>query len=1182
MTVSIVVVSGTRPAEEALAAVPPADGHEIVDRITADGDASAGFAVAVTRGVASCRGRYVLVLPSDVDLEPGWAPALVALLEAHPEVAAVAPQLRDADGRLVTPSPLAALGRVGDEQGAGPFGCLLVRRSAFVAIGAIDAGAVTAAEAGRALALAWADLDLRVAYQPAVTAVDRAPHRSGGGFARPGAQIDRQNGRARVVGPFDRVLLVHDRVPALAGPLPDRRVFQFLRQMRALWPSSDLAVVALDGHQARRHGPALAELGVEVAAGPRDWERWFGERRLQFSYIFVTGAGVLHRLEHIVGDTQPQATTVLWTGIPDRWMAQSMESFQHPDELDGLRAFEWVLRERFAAAARRADAVWCSYDEDARLLESVAPATRCDVVPFMGERICQGPAFAARDGFVTLGLPEADIVAAHEDAAIAAVTEVLPLLHGRGAAPPLRIATREPSPVVQRLAQQGATLAWVDTDPTKPFQQARVCLAPYRFGTGGRWAIELALASGTPFVTTRLGAFGLDFGDLDPLLVADDMTSLAQLAWDLHRDEERWTYVHERLLTLAAARHSEAALRRAVATAGAAIGLVPSDDPASWPVPTIDRSGRGGPQSVEPTPGRMLRFVPVPRQLPIDRGALLPDIHELSDTEQYRMWLDRHGPTPAVLSSVRFALEQLSYKPKLSVVMPTYNTDPDVLTDAVESVLAQVYDNFELCIADDASSREETLGLLRHYAADERVHVRFLEENRGIAGATNAALELATGDYIGFLDHDDELKPHALAEIVRALNRDAEIDVFYTDWDMRDPDGTLVQPFFKPGWSPDMFRSRNYICHFLVVRKTVLDEVGGLRLTFDGSQDYDLALRLLERTERIGHIAEPLYTWRKVPGSVASVPEAKPYAFEAAKRALADALRRRGTPGEARDGAIVSAYRVKYDIPGEPLVSVIIATRDRLDLLEPCISSIVEKSTYANYEIVVVDNQSAKRETHAYLADFPGRVIRYDHKYNYARIQNFGAAQVDGDLLLFLNNDTEVLAEDWLEALIEHAMRPEVGGVGARLIYPDGRVQHEGIGLGLLGGVAANIAFGGWWGNGDIVRNCSAVTAACLMVRPSVFWQVGGFDEHLRVAYNDVDLGLRIRQAGYENVYTPYARLIHNEGASRKGAEPSEDELLFAQRWRPYEFVDQYYNPHLDPYRPFNIRLEADAAALKG
>jgi hypothetical protein len=216
--------------------------------------------------------------------------------------------------------------------------------------------------------------------------------------------------------------------------------------------------------------------------------------------------------------------------------------------------------------------------------------------------------------------------------------------------------------------------------------------------------------------------------------------------------------------------------------------------------------------------------------------------------------------------------------------------------------------------------------------------------------------------------------------------------------------------------------SRNYICHFLVVRKALLDEVGGLRLTFDGSQDYDLALRLVERTERISHIAEPLYTWRKVPGSVATVPDAKPYAFDAAKRALADALRRRGTPGQAGDGLIVSAYRVKYDIVGKPLVSIIIATRDRLHLLDPCVRSIVEKSTYDRYEIIVVDNQSEQPETHAYLADFPGRVIEYTHPFNYARMMNYAAAQVTGDLLLFLNNDTEVLTEDWLEALIEHAV----------------------------------------------------------------------------------------------------------------------------------------------------------------
>jgi GT2 family glycosyltransferase len=1190
LSIVAVRLPGGRPVSECLASLPDPDGYTVVDvvAVVPPGDTSvpsgaravavdpsAGFAVAVTRGVGAVRGHRVLVLPTDVELEPGWAAPMLLLLDRNPEVAAVTPQTRDLAGALVATAPLAAVATAAEiDDGADLFGCLLLHRSAFVAAGAIDAGARTPGQAGRALAGQWAELGWRVAYQPAARAHDRTAPIEGAAASH---DMVAENLRLEpgALGPFDRILVVHDRVPGPSANLADRRVFQLLRQMRAVWPASEIVVAAVDGHRAGRHEAAMADLGIEVVIGPCDWTRWFEERRLTFSYIFATAPRLARRLHRLRTSSQPQATKVLWLGQPDFWAAQALTAIQFPEEASGLRTYEGAMAERLLAGVRWADHVWCCHAEDRDYLAAVAPGKAVSLVPFMGEPATARP-LSDRQQFATLAMPEADVLAAHEDAAIAAVTQVLPLVHKRGVTPSVRVLTQEPSPAVQRLTEQGATMAWVGTNPAAVLARSRVCLAPYSFGTGGRWAVELAIATATPFVTTSLGARGVDLGDLRPLLVADDVTGLAQRALDLHEDDELWEHVHQRLAALAAAGHSEQALRRGVAMAGAQIGLVPAPDFASRVLPDVRVSN--GHSVIEPAPGRMLRYVPTPREWPIDRRNLLPEIERLNDTAQYQLWLERNGPTTERLSSVKFAVDKLDYRPKISVVMPTYNTDIDVLRDSVESVLTQVYDNFELCIADDASKDDDTRALLERYAGHPKVKIAFLDENRGIAGATNAALELADGDFIGFLDHDDKLKPHALAEIARALNRESDIDVFYTDWDMQDLDGTLVQPFFKPGWSPDLFMSRNYICHFLVVRRSLLDEVGGLRLTFDGSQDYDLALRLVERTQRIVHLPDPLYTWRKVPGSVADDPDAKPYAFDAAKRALADALRRRGTPGEVCDGLIVSAYRVRYEVIGKPLVSIIIATRDRLHLLEPCVTSILEKSTYGRYEIVVVDNQSEEPETAAYFADFPGKVLRYDHPFNYARMMNWAAAQVQGDQLLFLNNDTTVITEDWMEALLEHAQRPEVGAVGGRLIYPDGRVQHEGIALGMLGGVAANIAFGGWWGNGDIVRNCSAVTGACLMVRPSVFWEVGGNDERLRVAYNDVDLGLRIRQAGYENVYTPYCRLFHFEGASRKGAEPSQDEIFFGQRWRPYEFVDQYYNPHLDPYRPFNIRL--DAAAL--
>jgi GT2 family glycosyltransferase len=351
-----------------------------------------------------------------------------------------------------------------------------------------------------------------------------------------------------------------------------------------------------------------------------------------------------------------------------------------------------------------------------------------------------------------------------------------------------------------------------------------------------------------------------------------------------------------------------------------------------------------------------------------------------------------------------------------------------------------------------------------------------------------------------------------------------------------------------------------------------VDGVGRFRPGFDGSENYDLILRLVESTDRIAHIPEPLYSSRSRPGSGTAEAHAKPRIAEAAKLALDDALRRRGRPGKTQDELLPSLFRARYALPGRPRVSIIIPTRDGLTLLKRCIDSVLERSTYDNYEIVVIDNGSRDPGTLAYLANFPGRVIRYDYPFNYARMMNLAAWDVECDAMLFLNNDTEVISPDWIEALLEHGMRPEVGAVGGRLYYPDGRIQHEGILCGVLG-TAANVDHCGYWALGDTVRNCSAVTGACTMIRPRVYWEVGGNDERLRVAYNDVDICLRIRQAGYEIVYTPYAQLRHYESATRSGYEHAEDSPWFEERWRQFDEWDKYYNRNFDRWAMFHLAL---------
>jgi len=572
------------------------------------------------------------------------------------------------------------------------------------------------------------------------------------------------------------------------------------------------------------------------------------------------------------------------------------------------------------------------------------------------------------------------------------------------------------------------------------------------------------------------------------------------------------------------------------------------------------------------------RAVRVWRWLPnLRRTAAADDGLCLND--QYQLWLKANAITPERARQMRQQAEAFAYKPLVSIVVPVYNPEETWLREAIESVRSQIYENWELCLADDASTRRGVRTVLREYAkVAPRIKVKLLEKNVGIAEASNAALALASGEFVGLLDHDDELKPDALFEVVKLLNEDADLDYIYSDEDKREPDGRLVEPFFKPDWSPDLLTAVNYVTHFSVFRREVIERAGGFRKGYDGSQDYDLVLRVTEMTDRIAHIARPLYSWRKVPGSAAAAVRAKDFALRAAKKALKDALSRRGFEGEVEKGLAVGRYRVRYETRGTPKVSIIIPTRDRADMLRRCIESIRKKSTYKNYEIVVVDNDSREQETLDYLASFKGRVVRYPHAFNFAAIINTAAREAGGEYLLLLNNDTEVITPGWIEALLEHAQRPEVAAAGARLLYPDGRVQHEGIIMNLGGGSAGNVDHGGYFGLGECTRNCTAVTGACMMVRKSVFWELGGFDEQLRVAFNDVDFCLRAREKGYWIVYTPYATLYHDESASRGSLHPDEDEQLFRKRWgKPGDFRDPYYNPNLDILRPFNIAVHGIA-----
>ena len=549
------------------------------------------------------------------------------------------------------------------------------------------------------------------------------------------------------------------------------------------------------------------------------------------------------------------------------------------------------------------------------------------------------------------------------------------------------------------------------------------------------------------------------------------------------------------------------------------------------------------------------------------RGVFQPRVPEQRRETLYENWAGRceelrYNPEKAAES-----IERFNYKPTISIVMPVYNVPREYLSKALDSVLNQYYRVWELCVCDDASTVPHVRSVLEDYAArDKRIKVVFSEKNGGIAVASNRALELATGEFVGLLDHDDEIPPDALYEVVKTL-QDVTADIIYSDEDKLDTEGLRCEPFFKPAWSPDLLFSCNYISHFGIYRKSIINQIGGFREGLDGSQDYDLVLRVTEKSDKIVHIPKILYHWRKVSGSAAASTEAKPYAYEAGKKALTETLRRRDIEGEVTTEATPGFYRVRRKLVSAGKVTIIIPTRDRLALLQKCIDSIECKTEYENYEIVIVNNASRERATLEYLARTPHRVIHDAGPFNFSRLNNRAAREVDGDYLLLLNNDIEVISGEWLSAMVEHAQRPEVGAVGAKLLYPDNRVQHAGVILG-LGGVANHshrfvdgYSDLGYFGFANRIRNYSAVTAACLMIRRELFEEMGGLDEeNLAVAFNDVDLCLRLRRRGYLVVYTPYALLYHKESASRGHIVNPNEVSYMMTNWRDEILSDPYYN----------------------
>ena len=536
---------------------------------------------------------------------------------------------------------------------------------------------------------------------------------------------------------------------------------------------------------------------------------------------------------------------------------------------------------------------------------------------------------------------------------------------------------------------------------------------------------------------------------------------------------------------------------------------------------------------------------------------------------EYIKWFNENNKTKEY--------KKLKYKPLFSFIVPTYNVSKKYLSECLDSLLNQSYDNFEICIADDHSSLEETIDTLKEYEKkDSRIKVKYREKNGMISKASNSAIDLANGEFIVLVDNDDTIEKDALYYLALALNENKNLDFIYTDEDKIDFSGKYMEPHFKADYSPDTLMSVNYICHLSCIRKSLVDEIGGFRSEYDGAQDYDLFLRITEKTNKIYHIDRVLYHWRQTATSTAGYLGNKNYAYIAGKKALEDALKRRKLKGEVLDNPRVSTYLVKYGNENEK-VSIIIPMKDKAKITKRCLESIYNKCTYKNFEIILVDNGSHEKETFDMISFYENKYdnfkcIRLECEFNYSYINNEAARHATGDYLLFLNNDTEVLTPDFIEWMLGYARLEHSGCVGIKLLYPDKLVQHAGVVLG-YGGVAGHIYVAlsyndnGLFGRLVQPYNYSAVTAACLMVKKDKFNEVDGFDEKLKVALNDADLNLKLLSKGYYNVCLSNVEMIHYESKSRGYEASSEKHNRFLKeqeymkkKWGNVLEKDKYFS----------------------
>lgn len=555
----------------------------------------------------------------------------------------------------------------------------------------------------------------------------------------------------------------------------------------------------------------------------------------------------------------------------------------------------------------------------------------------------------------------------------------------------------------------------------------------------------------------------------------------------------------------------------------------------------------------------------------------------------YQIWIEKNEPTKEELQEQKNT--KFKINPKISIIIPMYNTPVNFFEELVDNLIGQTYSNWELCLAD--GSPEENKELEKIYKKDERIKYKFIGENKGIAGNTNEALSLVTGDFVALLDHDDLLPLFSLYEIVKCINENPDVEFIYTDEDKFEKlGGKRYDPYFKSDFAPDTLRANNFICHFSVFKKELMDKLGGFRSEYDGAQDYDILLRMSEETNKIVHIPKILYHWRVHALSTAKAGgTAKPYAYEAGIKAIQDHINRLGLKGTVEQGNTLGTYKINYEVIGNPKVSIIIPNKDYINTLKVCLNSLKKLTTYENYEIIVVENNSEESETFDYYKKIDGKdkikVVYFPEKeFNYSKIINFGVKNSTGDYIIQLNNDTELMTPNWIQEMLGFAQREDVGAVGVELFYPDNTIQHAGIIIG-IGGVAGHVfknlpkGIHGYFSKDAMIQNLSAVTAACIMTPKSIYYDVDCMDEKFKVAFNDVDFCLKIREKGKLIVYNPFIQFKHYESKSRGFEDTPEKKARFQTEIDRFHDKWQSVLDKGDPYYNINLRLDNDQCAIR-